>query len=67
MPYLNQKTVVNALPDFHWLNHLLNHHYFPPPKIKTVFYLNPCIHRGKRERKAKRGLKGRKENRVLLD
>lgn len=31
MPYLNQKTVVNALPDFYWLNHLLNHRYFPPP------------------------------------
>lgn len=76
MHHPNQNTVVSVLSALHWLKK-------KKPKLQTqsslfflflffskewnLFYPNRCIHRGKRERKAKKGLKGRKENRVLLD
>lgn len=68
----NQNTVVSVLSALHWLkkknsNFSTNLSLFFFPKEWNMFYPNHCIHRGKRERKAKRGLKGRKENRVLLD
>ena len=58
MPYLNQKTVVNALPDFYWLNHLLNHRY-SPPQIKPVL-LKPLYPQGEKGKKGKKGPKGEK-------
>lgn len=58
MPYLNQKTVVNALPDFYWLNHLLNHHYFPPNKTCLLF--KPLYSQGEKGKKGKKGPKGEK-------
>lgn len=58
MPYLNQKTVVNALPEFSYLNHLLNYHYFPQNKICLLF--KPLCPQGEKGKKGKKGPKGEK-------
>lgn len=59
MPYTNQKTVVNALPDFYWLSHLLNPRYFPPPN-KTCLLFKPLYPQGEKGKKGKKGPKGEK-------
>lgn len=51
--------MVNALPDFYWLNHLLNHHYFPPPN-KTCLLFKPLYSQGEKGKKGKKGPKGEK-------
>lgn len=59
MPYLNKKTVVNALPDIYWLNHLLTRHCFAPPN-KICLLFKPLYPQGEKGKKGKKGPKGEK-------
>lgn len=51
--------MVNALPDFYWLSHLLNHHYLPPSN-KTCLLFKPLYPQGEKGKKGKKGPKGEK-------